>query len=107
MADSPAKADGGSERRPAGYKSWKKKYRKMRIVFDHKMHECEELHKQEAKAANTVKRLAIENEYVQFLLSLITTSRNYILTRHSLPAAGYWTFSSKSTILRRFLQTDG
>lgn len=62
MADSPAKADGGSERRPAGYKSWKKKYRKMRIVFDHKMHECEELHKQEAKAANTVKRLAIENE---------------------------------------------
>ncbi|KAK4068804.1 uncharacterized protein Triagg1_7164 [Trichoderma aggressivum f. europaeum] len=66
MADSPAKADGGSERRPAGYKSWKKKYRKMRIVFDNKMHECEELHKQEAKAANTVKRLAIENEYVQF-----------------------------------------
>lgn len=64
MADSPAKADGGSERRPAGYKSWKKKYRKMRIVFDQKMHECEELHKQEAKAASTVKRLAIENEYV-------------------------------------------
>lgn len=64
MADSPAKADGGSERRPAGYKSWKKKYRKMRIVFDQKMHKCEELHKQEAKAASTVKRLAIENEYV-------------------------------------------
>jgi hypothetical protein len=36
----------------------------MRIVFDQKMHECEELHKQEAKAASTVKRLAIENEYV-------------------------------------------
>jgi hypothetical protein len=65
MADSPAKADGGSERKSAGYKSWKKKYRKMRIAFDNEMHVCEELHKQEAKAANTVKRLAIENEYVQ------------------------------------------
>ena len=62
MAESPSKADGGADRRTTGYKSWKKKYRKMRIVFDQKMHECEELHKQEAKAAATVKRLAIENE---------------------------------------------
>lgn len=107
MADSPAKADGGSERRPAGYKSWKKKYRKMRIVFDHKMHECEELHKQEAKAANTVKRLAIENEYVQFLLSIIITRWDSELTSHSLLAAGYWIFYSKSTIRRRSPQTDG
>ncbi|KAJ4863264.1 IEC3 subunit of the ino80 complex, chromatin re-modelling domain-containing protein [Trichoderma breve] len=74
MADSPAKADGGSERRPAGYKSWKKKYRKMRIVFDHKMHECEELHKQEAKAANTVKRLAIENDRLLDLLLEVNNS---------------------------------
>lgn len=46
------------------YKSWKKKYRKMRIVFDHKMHESEELHKQEQKALAMAKRIAIENEYV-------------------------------------------
>lgn len=44
------------------YKSWKKKYRKMRIVFDHKMHESEELHKQEQKALTMAKRIAIENE---------------------------------------------
>ncbi|RFU76519.1 hypothetical protein TARUN_5723 [Trichoderma arundinaceum] len=74
MADSPAKADGGSERRPAGYKSWKKKYRKMRIVFDQKMHECEELHKQEAKAASTVKRLAIENDRLLDLLLEVNNS---------------------------------
>lgn len=51
---------------PAGavYKSWKKKYRKMRIVFDKQMHDGEELHKKEAKAAAIVKRLAVENEYV-------------------------------------------
>ncbi|KAH6604563.1 hypothetical protein Trco_006270 [Trichoderma cornu-damae] len=74
MADSPAKADGGTERRPAGYKSWKKKYRKMRIVFDRKMHECEELHKQEAKAAATVKRLAIENDRLLDLLLEVNNS---------------------------------
>ncbi|KAL6874196.1 IEC3 subunit of the Ino80 complex, chromatin re-modelling domain-containing protein [Trichoderma longibrachiatum] len=74
MADSPAKAEGGSERRSAGYKSWKKKYRKMRIVFDNKMHECEELHKQEAKAANTVKRLAIENDRLLDLLLEVNNS---------------------------------
>ncbi|KAL7796032.1 IEC3 subunit of the Ino80 complex, chromatin re-modelling domain-containing protein [Trichoderma ceciliae] len=74
MADSPAKADGGTERRPAGYKSWKKKYRKMRIVFDNEMHECEELHKQEAKAAATVKRLAIENDRLLDLLLEVNNS---------------------------------
>jgi hypothetical protein len=63
MDESPVKADDGPERK-AGYKSWKKKYRKMRILFDQKMHEGEELHKQEAKASATVKRLAVENEYV-------------------------------------------
>lgn len=45
------------------YKSWKKKYRKMRIVFDRQMQSGEELHKKEAKAAAIVKRLAVENEY--------------------------------------------
>lgn len=47
----------------AGYKSFKKKYRKMRIAFEHKMLESEDILKQEAKARDTVKRLAIENEY--------------------------------------------
>lgn len=58
------KLEDGAERHKAGYKSWKKKYRKMRITFDQKMHECEDLHKQEAKALATVKRIAVENEYV-------------------------------------------
>ncbi|CAF3559977.1 unnamed protein product [Fusarium graminearum] len=62
MEDSPVKTEGASRHR-AGYKSWKKKYRKMRIVFDQKMHDGEELHKQEDKAAALVKRLAVENEY--------------------------------------------
>jgi hypothetical protein len=44
------------------YKSWKKKYRKMRITFDQKMHEGEALHKQEQLALETVKRIAIMNE---------------------------------------------
>jgi hypothetical protein len=44
------------------YRSWKKKYRKMRIVFDQKMHEGEELHKLEQKALETARRLAISKE---------------------------------------------
>lgn len=50
-------------RHSAGYKSFKKKYRKMRIAFEHKMQESEDIVKQEARAKATVKRLAIENEY--------------------------------------------
>lgn len=55
---------GVSSKHSAGYRSWKKKYRKMRIVFDQKMDDGEDLHKQEAKASALVKRLAVENEYV-------------------------------------------
>ena len=44
------------------YKSWKKKYRKMRIIFDQKMHEGEELHKLEQRALETARRLAVQNE---------------------------------------------
>lgn len=66
MDGSPTKAEDGvvvaAKRRSSGYKSWKKKYRKMRIVFDHKMQQGEELHKREDKASATVKRLAVENE---------------------------------------------
>jgi hypothetical protein len=50
-----------ADARPS-YKSWKKKYRKMRITFDQRMRESEELHMLEQKAMRTAKRLAIENE---------------------------------------------
>lgn len=63
MDGSSVKAEESADHRTkSGYKSWKKKYRKMRIVFDRKMQEGEELHKKEAKASATVKRLAIDNE---------------------------------------------
>jgi hypothetical protein len=52
------------------YRSWKKKYRKMRIVFDQKMHEGEELHKLEQKALATARRLAIQKESVRHYPSL-------------------------------------
>lgn len=52
-------------RHSAGYKSFKKKYRKMRIAFEHRMQESEDIVRQEARAKATVKRLAIENEYVR------------------------------------------
>ncbi|KAF6844900.1 hypothetical protein CMUS01_00697 [Colletotrichum musicola] len=52
----------------ATYKSWKKKYRKMRIKFDQKMHDCEDLHRQESKALATAKRIAIENDRTLELL---------------------------------------
>jgi len=52
-----------AEDRPT-YRSWKKKYRKMRIIFDQKMHEGEELHRLEQKALATAKRLAVQKECV-------------------------------------------
>ncbi|KJZ73861.1 hypothetical protein HIM_06754 [Hirsutella minnesotensis 3608] len=75
MPESPTKADEGvTERRSSGYKSWKKKYRKMRIVFEQKMQQGEELHKQEEKASATVKRLAIENDRLLDLLLEVNNS---------------------------------
>ncbi|KAI1112987.1 IEC3 subunit of the Ino80 complex, chromatin re-modelling-domain-containing protein [Nemania sp. NC0429] len=56
------------------YKSWKKKYRKMRITFDQKMRESEELHALEQKAMRTAKRLAIENDRLMDLLLDINES---------------------------------
>ena len=44
------------------YKSWKKKYIKMRIGFDHKTTELDGLRKLEEKARATAKRLAMQNE---------------------------------------------
>lgn len=73
MDEAPVKAEGGTRHR-AGYKSYKKKYRKMRIVFDQKMHDGEELHKQEDKAAALVKRLAVENDRLLDILLEINNS---------------------------------
>ncbi|KAI1273761.1 IEC3 subunit of the Ino80 complex, chromatin re-modelling-domain-containing protein [Xylaria sp. FL0933] len=56
-----------TEARPS-YKSWKKKYRKMRITFDQRMRESEDLHALEQKAMRTAKRLAIENDRLMDLL---------------------------------------
>ncbi|KAK1750807.1 IEC3 subunit of the Ino80 complex, chromatin re-modelling-domain-containing protein [Echria macrotheca] len=50
------------------YRSWKKKYRKMRIKFDQKMHEGEDLHKQEQKALATARRLAVQKDRLLDLL---------------------------------------
>lgn len=50
-----------AESKPS-YKSWKKKYRKMRITFEQKMQEGEDLHRVEQRAVETARRLAIENE---------------------------------------------
>ncbi|KUI72668.1 hypothetical protein VM1G_08382 [Cytospora mali] len=44
------------------YKSWKKKYRKMRIKFDESMAQGEQLYQQEQKALKKIKQLAIYNE---------------------------------------------
>lgn len=46
------------------YKSWKKKYRKMRIKFDESMAHGEQLYQQEQKALKKIKQLAIYNEQV-------------------------------------------
>ncbi|KAI5922750.1 IEC3 subunit of the Ino80 complex, chromatin re-modelling-domain-containing protein [Camillea tinctor] len=62
-----------AEPRPS-YKSWKKKYRKMRIKFDQRMQESEDLHKLEQKAMRTAKRLAIENDRLMDLLMDINDS---------------------------------
>jgi hypothetical protein len=52
------------------YRSWKKKYRKMRIIFDQKMHDGEELHKLEQKALATARRLAVQKEYALLRIHL-------------------------------------
>ncbi|KAL2149176.1 hypothetical protein VTH82DRAFT_8524 [Thermothelomyces myriococcoides] len=56
------------------YRSWKKKYRKMRIVFDQKMHEAEELYKLEQKALATAKRLAVQKDRLLDILLDVNSS---------------------------------
>ncbi|KAK3294978.1 IEC3 subunit of the Ino80 complex, chromatin re-modelling-domain-containing protein [Chaetomium fimeti] len=56
------------------YRSWKKKYRKMRIMFDQKMHDGEELHRLEQKALATAKRLAVQKDRLLDLLLDVNNS---------------------------------
>ncbi|KAI6784116.1 uncharacterized protein J7T54_004662 [Emericellopsis cladophorae] len=60
--------------RKAGYKSWKKKYRKMRIGFEETMQQGDDIFKEEAKAAATVKRIAVENDRLMDFLQDINNS---------------------------------
>ncbi|KAH7026422.1 IEC3 subunit of the Ino80 complex, chromatin re-modelling-domain-containing protein [Microdochium trichocladiopsis] len=62
-----------ADARPS-YKSWKKKYRKMRIQFDVHLEQSEELHKLEQKAIRTMKRLAVENDRLMDMLLDINDS---------------------------------
>lgn len=66
-ADQVKHEDGGPDVRMADakptYKSWKKKYRKMRIRFDNLQAQNEELYQMEQRALARTKQLAIHNEY--------------------------------------------
>lgn len=62
-----------TDKKPS-YKSWKKKYRKMRLEFDLRMQHSEELHKAEQKAMRLAKRLAIENDRLLDVLLEINDS---------------------------------
>ena len=44
------------------YRSWKKKYKKLMVLFEQKSRQSEDYHKQEQKALAQIKRIAIENE---------------------------------------------
>ncbi|KAF3006134.1 hypothetical protein E8E14_005093 [Neopestalotiopsis sp. 37M] len=56
------------------YRSYKKKYRKLRLKFDQNVQESEELHRKEQKAIRTMKRLAIENDRLMDVLLDINES---------------------------------
>ncbi|QBZ57394.1 hypothetical protein PoMZ_02318 [Pyricularia oryzae] len=69
-------ADAPEEDGPApkqSYKSWKKKYRKMRDAFERKMREGEEIYRREMRAIETNKRIAIE---IDRLLDLLLEVNN-------------------------------
>ncbi|KAH6655588.1 IEC3 subunit of the Ino80 complex, chromatin re-modelling-domain-containing protein [Truncatella angustata] len=84
MDDRHIKAEPGSRERstddaPIGdsrptYKSYKKKYRKLRLQFDKNVQESEDLHRLEQKAIRTMKRLAVENDRLMDVLLDINES---------------------------------
>jgi hypothetical protein len=65
---SPGRTDEPHRGEKATYKSWKKKFRKMKLRFDHSMSKSNTLYKQEQEAAETAHRLAIENDQLLDLL---------------------------------------
>ncbi|KAG4429273.1 hypothetical protein IFR05_015240, partial [Cadophora sp. M221] len=56
------------------YKSFKKKFRKMKIKFDEAMHQSNELYLEEQRANKAAKRLARENDQILDLLLDINNS---------------------------------
>ncbi|KAL2264921.1 hypothetical protein VTJ83DRAFT_7431 [Remersonia thermophila] len=75
LQDTRVKAEDDTEAEKPTYRSWKKKYRKMRIIFDQKMHEGEELHRLEQKALATAKRLAVQKDRLLDILLDVNNSR--------------------------------
>lgn len=55
-------ASGGAAVGETCYRSWKKKFYKLRVDFDVSMEVNEKLHKEETNALQTTKRLAVEIE---------------------------------------------
>ncbi|KAI9809135.1 MAG: hypothetical protein M1825_002425 [Sarcosagium campestre] len=68
IGDAGATADISMTDAKTTYKSWKKKYRKMKVSFDQKMKDSEQLFRDEQKAQNTLRRLAEENHKLLDLL---------------------------------------
>ncbi|KAL1842220.1 hypothetical protein VTJ49DRAFT_5832 [Mycothermus thermophilus] len=75
LQDTRVKAEDDGDADKPTYRSWKKKYRKMRIIFDQKMHEGEELHRLEQKALATAKRLAVQKDRLLDILLDVNNSR--------------------------------
>jgi hypothetical protein len=70
-AAAPAPSPTPAEAPVLKYKSFKKKYRKMRLTFEEKMNSSNILYKNEQQAAETARRLALENECVGLLPSKV------------------------------------
>lgn len=62
-ASAPATTDLTNETRPK-YKSWRKKYRKMKTRFDDVMKANSNMFKEEQKLESLAKRLQEQNEYM-------------------------------------------
>lgn len=60
----------------AGYKSYKKKYRKMRNAFEKVMSKSNELFRQEQEATETARRLTLENDAILDLLMDLNDPKN-------------------------------
>ncbi|KAK8168210.1 IEC3 subunit of the Ino80 complex, chromatin re-modelling-domain-containing protein [Phyllosticta citrichinensis] len=63
----PANETADTAARPS-FKSWRKKYRKMRMRFDERMRESNSLFREEQKASTLVKRLQEQNDQMMDLL---------------------------------------